>query len=453
MDEVKKAHHEALKEHMLYKTTQDVALTNAIRDAETAIEARENDASTLAETIQNLLLENNSSTYKINALQSDLQEYQLRMKQVSDFESKMRVELRQSLHDKQQREAEIVQIETRCSQESKVCHATASSSCKIPLLNKLNVDLCSLLQDIHAKNVLLDTELYGLRSEFTHMKQFVESTKLELIEARDGILQSKEAFKQVQKESSAKENNLLCMMKDMEAEKQRLDHTIKSLRSNIKESKIKFDADMELYRDELEEKRAAINRFQCEAISTKERTNREYQHSLHTLEIENASLKKKSLMLESELSISNAEKEQTSRNLNQATELCQHELNIALKKNIVLTEQNATLEDITKDAKQQYLALQTKLDNTTAECNAIRSEFLALENLVGDLSMQNEETSSTLRDQTEELLRERQAKESALKKSNHSEKIFQKEKRKSDAYKQKALEARAKNLLLKSIPK
>ena len=285
------------------------------------------------------------------------------------------------------------------------------------------------------------------------MKQVVESTKLELSEARDAILQKKEAFKQVQKESSAKENRFLCTMKETEAEKQRLEHTIKSLTSNIKESKIKFDADMELYRDELEEKRAAINRFQCEAISTKERTNREYQHSLHTLDIENASLKKSALMLENGLSISNAEKELSSRNLNQAAELCQHELNIALKKTIVLTEQNATLEDLTKDSKQQYLALQTKLDKTTDEFNAIRSELLAAENRAGDLSMQNDVISSSLRDQTEELLRERQAKESALKKSNHSDKIFQKEKRKSDAYKQKALEARANNLLLKSMPK
>jgi len=132
MDEMKKVHHEALKEHVMYKTTQEVALTNAIRDAETAIEARENDASTFAESIQKLLLESSASTSKINALQSDLQECQLRMKQMSEFESKMRAELRQSLQDKKQREAEIVQMETKCSQESKVCHATASSSCKTP---------------------------------------------------------------------------------------------------------------------------------------------------------------------------------------------------------------------------------------------------------------------------------------------------------------------------------
>lgn len=285
------------------------------------------------------------------------------------------------------------------------------------------------------------------------MKQVVESTKLELYQARDVILYSKEEFKQVLKESSAKENSILCMMEEAETEKQRLEHTIKSLTSNIKESKNKFDADMELYRDELEVKRVSINRFQCEAISTKDRTNREYQHSLHTLEIENASLKKRALMLENELSTSDAEKEQSSWTLNQAAELCQHELNIALKKTIVLTDQNATLEDLTKDAKQQYLALQTKLDKTTDEFNAIRSELVALENRAGELSMQNEVISSNLRDQTEELLRERQAKESALKKSNHSDKIFQKEKRKSDAYKQKALEARANNLLLKSMPK
>mgnify|MGYP000382366550 FL=1 len=125
MGELKKVHHEALKEHVMYKTTQEVTLTNAIRDAETAIEARENDASTFAETIQNLLLESSVCTSKINALQSDLQECQLRMKQMTEFESKMRAELRQTLQDKKQREADIVQIKTKCSQESKVCHAIA----------------------------------------------------------------------------------------------------------------------------------------------------------------------------------------------------------------------------------------------------------------------------------------------------------------------------------------
>ena len=125
MGELKKVHHEALKEHVMYKTTQEVALTNAIRDAETAIEARENDASTFADTIQNLLLESSVCTSKINALQSDLQECQLRMKQMTEFESKMRAELRQTLQDKKQREADIVQIKTKCSQESKVCHAIA----------------------------------------------------------------------------------------------------------------------------------------------------------------------------------------------------------------------------------------------------------------------------------------------------------------------------------------
>ncbi len=125
MGELKKVHHEALKEHVMYKTTQEVTLTNAIRDAETAIEARENDASTFADTIQNLLLESSVCTSKINALQSDLQECQLRMKQMTEFESKMRAELRQTLQDKKQREADIVQIKTKCSQESKVCHAIA----------------------------------------------------------------------------------------------------------------------------------------------------------------------------------------------------------------------------------------------------------------------------------------------------------------------------------------
>jgi hypothetical protein len=119
----------------------------------------------------------------------------------------------------------------------------------------------------------------------------------------------------------------------------------------------------------------------------------------------------------------------------------------------VLAGQNTALENTMKETTQQYLAMQTNLDSTTDECNKMRSELVENGNRFNDLSMQNEVLSSQLRAQSKELLSERNAKENSLEESRISKVMVEREKKKCNAYKQKALEAHAKNILLKSMPK
>jgi len=106
----------------MYKARQETILSNALRNAESANEGREHDAFIFAETIRKLLKENNGASSKFNALQSELQECQLRMKQIAEFESKLRTELRQELQNKNQREVEIAHAESSFNLKSKVCN-------------------------------------------------------------------------------------------------------------------------------------------------------------------------------------------------------------------------------------------------------------------------------------------------------------------------------------------
>ena len=318
------------------------------------------------------------------------------------------------------------------------------------------IDICSS-QDIQAKNVLLDTELHGLRSEVMIFKQDLVSSELELSATRDELRRSEEALIRTEKESGTRDRRIQDMKIEMAMEKERLNNSIKFLESNNRENKIKFDLDVKVLRGDIEDKQALIYQHQCDLVSSKEKADRHHLRALYTIEIENMALKKSATSLQSELLFAHVEKDQSMSSLKQSAEVCQHELNIALKDCRVLKGQNTALEDIIQETKQQYLAIQKKLDTTIDEYNEMRSELVEKEDRFNDLSMQTEVLSSQLRDQSVALMSERKAKENAVEESKISEKkskvMVQKEKKKSDAYKQKALEAHAKNLFLKSLPK
>ena len=78
----------------------------------------------------------------------------------------------------------------------------------------------------------------------------------------------------------------------MAIEKKILENSIKSLDSNIKKSKIKFQHDMKEVRDCFEEKEAALHQHQRDLVSAKEKADRQHQNALYSLEIENISLTK-----------------------------------------------------------------------------------------------------------------------------------------------------------------
>lgn len=313
--------------------------------------------------------------------------------------------------------------------------------------------LISISKNLQSKNALLDTELHGLRSNVTVFKQDLVSSKLQLNETSDELRRSEELLARTEKESSARNRRIQCMKEEMAIEKKRLESSIESLDSNIKESKIKFQHDMKEVRDCFEEKEAALHQHQRDLVSAKEKADRQHQSALHSLEIENISLTKNASSLQNNLSIANVETQESIGSLKQSVALCQHELNKVLKDCRVLAGQNTALENTMKETTQQYLAMQTNLDSTTDECNKMRSELVEKGDRFNDLSMQNEVLSSQLRAQSKELLSERNAKENSLEESRISKVMVEKEKKKCNAYKQKALEAHAKNILLKSMPK
>lgn len=115
-DKVRQVH----RDFELYKAKHITSLENALRSAKTAHEAREKDAVTFALSRGKLAEAEKTSSQKIRELALESRECRLRMKQMSQVEDQLRMELREALGEKIGTEASLVEAESRHAMKVKV---------------------------------------------------------------------------------------------------------------------------------------------------------------------------------------------------------------------------------------------------------------------------------------------------------------------------------------------
>ena len=112
--------HQIHRDYEVFKAKHAITLQNALQNAKTAKQARENEAAAFALNLEKLVEADKASSQKLQALALEHKECQLQMKQMTQFQCELQSELREALEDKNRCEISVLEFESRYAMKFKV---------------------------------------------------------------------------------------------------------------------------------------------------------------------------------------------------------------------------------------------------------------------------------------------------------------------------------------------
>jgi chromosome segregation ATPase len=304
-------------------------------------------------------------------------------------------------------------------------------------------------------------ELHRVNAEIKSLNETLENQCILTKQRSDELQKVKELLAKCRKESKEKQDRIDSLQQEIILEKDRFDKRVEFLqKTSRRELNIIADEKDEMA-IRLDEKEKELCRIKCDAICLEEKLKTQHHINLNALTIENNNLFKVTQDLKNELELMKAENEKTNCNLMGSLELLQSEITNLSNENSILSAKKTSLEEIISEIKCQFNDVQSRLENVTNDLHLKDLDLVEAESKIKDLAIQNESLSSRLEERTAELFAEKRERDKLDKLSQESERknqaLLQKEKMKSSAYKQKALEAHARTMhakqLLREMPK
>ena len=105
--------HQIHRDYEVFKAKHAITLQNALQNAKTAKQARENEAAAFALNLEKLVEADKASSQKLQALALEHKECQLQMKQMTQFQCELQSELREALEDKNRCEMSVLELESQ----------------------------------------------------------------------------------------------------------------------------------------------------------------------------------------------------------------------------------------------------------------------------------------------------------------------------------------------------
>ena len=105
--------HQIHRDYEVFKAKHAITLQNALQNAKTATQARENEAAAFALNLEKLVEADKASSQKLQALALEHKECQLQMKQMTQFQCELQSELREALEDKNRCEMSVLELESQ----------------------------------------------------------------------------------------------------------------------------------------------------------------------------------------------------------------------------------------------------------------------------------------------------------------------------------------------------
>jgi chromosome segregation ATPase len=304
---------------------------------------------------------------------------------------------------------------------------------------------------------LVETEAQVLRGKVNTLQGDHNELNLTINDIKQKLSQVELSLKEMQRATDEKERHIKDLTEDARIEKERLQKYAKTQQSMLKKEVHMIMEQKRNIEVELEESHMSFQTFRRDAITAEERNQREFQLALNELVVKNATLEETTTTLQNDLLLKEMESECSIQNLKQALEMCQQEARKTMKVKQSLQSEVKLLEEISKSLKDELLEARRKLEHLVDECNKKELELDESDTKIRDLTVYHDLILSQLDAQTKELSKERmttkRAEKEARESAEKSDALVQKEKRKTDAFKQKALEAQALNVHTKQLLK
>ena len=293
--------------------------------------------------------------------------------------------------------------------------------------------LCyQIMKEVQAKNALLECELQTLRSQVKDLRNELNDTNTEMQDTKSKLSQNEHNLKIAQIASSKKDRRIEGTTKRAQIEKERFEQQLKTQQAMSKKEKDIIQCQNQQLKIDLEDKQACFEKFRRATISSEEQNVREFQASMTELTIKNATIEKDYMILKNIEALKATESEVLERNLEQALCTSQQEVDLLLKEKECLSGQSRQFEHVADGLKAELLEARDDVDQLGKDLDKKGIEFT-------DVCAQRDLLSSQLK-------KEKKA-------SKEASCMILKQKKMTDAYKQKAIEAHKECLQVKMISK
>lgn len=322
-----------------------------------------------------------------------------------------------------------------------------------------------------------ETHLQSLQNEVGYLKKSLDDVKLSLKQKSDEVIVERGNVATLSSHLEEKETNLVNMKEDMKLEHQRVNAQLKNDLSALKQEHALLLKQKQTLESELSDKRAKLKQINTETIMKVESTRRDMETSVNSTALENSKLHAKV----SDLVFKLNQRELDLANLNEhfahTKVLHKHEITIIkqesdahMRKCSILDEGMDELKKMYQETKEQLekvsaemAVLQKKLDVREEELSDEQAEICILKTKLEKSSKDQLETETKNINDKDRLQSEisilqskleserRETKELLKEAEKNFKSQINREKRKAECYKEKAIDAHTKKLHIKQL--
>jgi len=230
---------------------------------------------------------------------------------------------------------------------------------------------------------------------------------------------------------------------------------LKEQNSYISSRRISLESDLKRVVEELQ-------KYKKESIITDERKSAEFQSKINEVLLQNARLEKANSSLRNDIAVNHTESISSLKNLERAIEISQHNINLLTDENRIFRIENDTISKLKEELQREQTQAQEDLQKSIDANFQKQRDVEECERDLSDVEGQNtllisqlNATKQDLEEVTTNYQKEMKVRKELQEQMNQNGKEFklqiQREQKRSNAYKGKALESHARALQAKHI--